>query len=127
MKKITKRIFSAILSAIMLILALPLTGFASDKIYTYKYEYIELGSYPQSQVKDSALISKLGSVNKNWVSYFSAVCGHTALRGSFSSSYAAELNPPSRLRRTASHKAEAICSSIDTPTYEAFSFYGFPN
>ena len=73
MKKITKRIFSAILSAIMLILALPLTGFASDKIYTYKYEYIEFGSYPQSQVKDSALISKLGSVNKNWVSYFSAV------------------------------------------------------
>ena len=39
MKKITKRIFSAILSAIMLILALPLTGFASDKIYTYKYVY----------------------------------------------------------------------------------------
>ena len=69
MKKITKRIFSAILSAIMLILALPLTGFASDKIYTYKYEYIEFGSYPQSQVKDSVLISKLDSVNKNWVSY----------------------------------------------------------
>ena len=33
MKKITKRIFSAILSVIMLILALPLTGFAASKTY----------------------------------------------------------------------------------------------
>ncbi len=69
MKKITKRIFSAILSAIMLILALPLTGFAASKTYVDYGDIIEFGSYPQSQVKDSALISKLNFVNKNWISY----------------------------------------------------------
>ncbi len=69
MKKITKRIFSVILSAIMLILALPLTGFAANKTSVGEYETVEFGSYPQSQVKDSALISKLNSVNKNWISY----------------------------------------------------------
>ena len=69
MKKITKRIFSAILSAIMLILALPLTGFATSKTSVGEYETVKFGSYPQSQVKDLTLISKLNSVNKNWISY----------------------------------------------------------
>mgnify|MGYP000640695890 CR=1 FL=1 len=69
MKKITKRIFSAILSAIMLILALPLTGFASSKTYVDYGDIIEFGSYPQTQVKDTELIKKLDNIGKSWRSY----------------------------------------------------------
>ena len=69
MKKITKRIFSAILSAIMLILALPLTGFASSKTYVDYGDIIEFGSYPQTQVKDAELIKKLDNIGKSWRSY----------------------------------------------------------
>ena len=70
MKKITKRIFSAILSAIMLILALPLTSFAvSSATYIEEGDIVEFGTYPQSTIDDSALIKQLDSVNKDWVSY----------------------------------------------------------
>ena len=69
MKKITKLIFSAILSAIMLILALPLTGFASSKTYVDYGDIIEFGSYPQTQVKDAELIKKLDNIGKSWRSY----------------------------------------------------------
>ena len=69
MKKITKRIFSAILSAIMLILALPLTGFAASKTYVDYGDIIEFGSYPQTQVKDAELIKKLDNIGKSWRSY----------------------------------------------------------
>ena len=69
MKKITKRIFSAILSAIMLILALPLTGFAANKVYVDYGDIIEFGSYPQTQVKDAELIKNLDKVVKGWKSY----------------------------------------------------------
>ena len=69
MKKMTKRIFSAILSAIMLILALPLTGFAASKTYVDYGDIIEFGSYPQTQVKDAELIKKLDNIGKSWRSY----------------------------------------------------------
>ena len=69
MKKITKRIFSAILSAIMLILALPLTSFAASKTYVDYGDIIEFGSYPQTQVKDAELIKKLDNIGKSWRSY----------------------------------------------------------
>lgn len=37
---------------------------------TYKVgDIIEFGSYPQSKVTDSSLVSALDSVSKNWVSY----------------------------------------------------------
>lgn len=37
---------------------------------TYKVgDIIEFGSYPQSKVTDSSLVSALNSVSKNWVSY----------------------------------------------------------
>ena len=62
MKRITKRIFSAILSAIMLILALPLTSFAASKTYVDYGDIIEFGSYPQTQVKDAELIKKLDNI-----------------------------------------------------------------
>ena len=75
MKKVFKRILSALLAVIMLVGIAPLTGIdfkaeAANK--TYKVgDIIEFGSYPQSEVTDSALISKLDKASENveWTSY----------------------------------------------------------
>lgn len=73
MRKIIKRIFASLLMVVMLLTAAPLTGFAFQAEAaetTYKTgDIIEFGSYPQSKVTDSATISQLDSISKNWISY----------------------------------------------------------
>ena len=73
MRKIIKRIFASLLMVVMLLTAAPLTGFAFQAEAaetTYKTgDIIEFGSYPQSKVTDSATISQLDNISKNWISY----------------------------------------------------------
>ncbi len=69
MKKITKRIFCMVLATVLLLSATSLASYAATIKDVCFWDLIEYGSYPQSQVKDSALISELDKVNKNWVSY----------------------------------------------------------
>ena len=69
MKKITKRILCMVLSTVLLLSATSLASYAAVPEKVSFWDIVELGSYPQSQVKDSALISALDKVNKNWVSY----------------------------------------------------------
>ena len=69
MKKITKRILCLVLSTVLLLSATSLASYAAVPEKVSFWDIVELGSYPQSQVKDSALISELDKVNKNWISY----------------------------------------------------------
>ena len=69
MKKITKRILCMVLATVLLLSATSLASYAAVPEKVSFWDVVELGSYPQSQVKDSALISALDKVNKNWVSY----------------------------------------------------------
>ena len=69
MKKITKRILCMVLSTVILLSATSLASYAAVPEKVSFWDIVELGSYPQSQVKDSALISELDKVNKNWISY----------------------------------------------------------
>ena len=69
MKKITKRILCMVLSTVLLLSATSLASYAATIKNVYFWDIIEYGSYPQSQVKDSALISELDKINKNWISY----------------------------------------------------------
>lgn len=60
-----KRITSLLLSVIIIISSIPVSGiltFAAD-------ELIEYGNYPQSRVTDSSLIAQLDSVTSQWKSY----------------------------------------------------------
>ena len=69
MKKITKRILCIVLATVLLLSATSLASYAATIENVYFWDLVEYGSYPQSQVKDSALISELDKINKNWVSY----------------------------------------------------------
>ena len=69
MKKITKRILCMVLSTVLLLSATSLASYAAVPEKVSFWDVVELGSYPQSQVKDSTLISELDKINKNWVSY----------------------------------------------------------
>ena len=69
MKKITKRILCMVLAMVLLLSATSLASYAAVPEKVSFWDIVELGSYPQSQVKDSALISELDKVNKNWISY----------------------------------------------------------
>ena len=69
MKKITKRILCMVLATVLLLSATSLASYAATIKNVYFWDIIEYGSYPQSQVKDSALISELDKINKNWISY----------------------------------------------------------
>ena len=69
MKKITKRILCMVLSTVLLLSVTSLASYAAVPKKVSFWDIVELGSYPQSQVKDSALISELDKVNKNWISY----------------------------------------------------------
>lgn len=76
MKRTLKRILSTVLVAVMLIGIAPIGGIdftpkakAMD-LSSYKVgDLIEFGSYPQSKVTDSGLISKLDNQFKIWISY----------------------------------------------------------
>lgn len=76
------RKFAAVLFAIVLLCAAPIGGLvgvdgmslfapkAEAAGKTYKVgDIVEFGSYPQSRVTNSSLVSALNSVSKNWVSY----------------------------------------------------------
>ena len=76
MKKKLKQIISAILVAIMLIGTAPISGInlsvesSAMDLSSYKVgDLIEFGSYPQSEVKDEALIAELDNMTKGWQSY----------------------------------------------------------
>lgn len=67
-----RKLLSIILILCMLLSIAPLTVWAAVDYDADSYKFgdiIEFGSYPQSEVKDSALIAELDKVNKNWVSY----------------------------------------------------------
>ena len=76
------RKFAAVLLAIVLLCAAPIGGLvgvdgmslfapkAEAAGKTYKVgDIVEFGSYPQSRVTNSSLVSALNKVSKNWVSY----------------------------------------------------------
>lgn len=76
MKKTFRRILSALLIAVMLVGFAPVGGIdlnvksSAESGSSYKTgDIIEFGSYPQSKVTDSATVSKLDGVTKNWKSY----------------------------------------------------------
>lgn len=76
MKKTFRRILSALLIAVMLVGVAPVGGIdlnvksSAESGSSYKTgDIIEFGSYPQSKVTDSATVSKLDGVTKNWKSY----------------------------------------------------------
>lgn len=78
MKKMFKRILSALLVAVLLIGIAPMGGFglapkanAKDISSCKVGDIIEFGSYPQSKITDSDLIAKIEAVGKSisWVDY----------------------------------------------------------
>lgn len=76
MKKTVKRLFASLMVVVMMITAAPLSGFElsvdvkAKSLSDYSIgDIVEFGSYPQSKVTDSALISALDSVPKLWISY----------------------------------------------------------
>ena len=68
--KSTKKLLSVLLSVLMLALTLSCVSvcFTAGAAYNAG-DIIELGSYPQTRVKDSSLISALDGVNKGWIYY----------------------------------------------------------
>ncbi len=68
MKKF-KKIISLIFTAIMLMGMLSLAANAKSIEEYSSGDIIEFGSYPQSKVTDSATISALDAMSKNWISY----------------------------------------------------------
>jgi hypothetical protein len=81
LNKEVKRIFCAMLAAIMLISIAPLTGMAdwlggviadaaNKQITEYSVgDIVDFGSYPQSKVTDSSLVSALNAQGGTWQSY----------------------------------------------------------
>ena len=89
------RKIAAVLIAIVVLCAAPIGGlvgvdcmsFFAPKAEaagkTYKVgDIIEFGSYPQSKVTDSSLVSALNGVSKNWVSYgyYSGDCSYGSMK-----------------------------------------------
>ena len=60
-----KKVLSLLLSALLLITAVPIVSFTTSA----DYEYVTLGSYPQSKVTDVDTLSALSEANKEWISY----------------------------------------------------------
>ena len=74
MKSRAVRLLSAFLVLCLLLTAAPLSFFSITELFPQAYayatgEYIQYGTYPQSQVTDSALIKKLDAAQKTWKSY----------------------------------------------------------
>ncbi|MBR6702682.1 MAG: InlB B-repeat-containing protein, partial [Clostridia bacterium] len=65
--KISSVLLSLILTAALLCCIMPFAVFAQDEYSAG--DTFEFGSYPQSRVTDSALVSSLDGVTKSWVSY----------------------------------------------------------
>ena len=91
-KNIFKSLLALTLALIMVLGAAPLSELAgvdwaslfapkAEAATTYKVgDTVAFGSYPQSEVTDSSLVSALNKVAKNWVSY-----GYYSGDGSYSS------------------------------------------
>lgn len=62
--KTTKKILSAVLVLVMLLTAMPM-AFAEGNTYQVG-DIIQFGSYPQSEVKDEALIAELNALAPEW-------------------------------------------------------------
>lgn len=70
MKKIFKRSVAIVLTVVMLLGVVPLSGIeVTASAADSAYDIVEFGSYPQSEVTDSSTISKLDKITKNWISY----------------------------------------------------------
>ncbi|MCR5042283.1 MAG: DUF6273 domain-containing protein [Clostridia bacterium] len=70
--KTTRKIFSVLLTACMLLSALPVLGLngIAPKAEAYNVgDLIEYGTYPQSLVSDTGLVSALDSAQKTWRSF----------------------------------------------------------
>ena len=68
--KTSKKLLSLLLAVIMIVCTVPM-AFAQGKTYEVG-DIIEFGSYPQSEVKDQALLFKLSELApawENWTSY----------------------------------------------------------
>ena len=69
----TKRILSIILALVLTLSAIPFGGMISSYAKTIEeysvWDIIEFGSYPQSKVTNTSLISSLDSISKSWISY----------------------------------------------------------
>lgn len=76
-KKLVKRTLSALLVMVLLLSAAPLNGFVGLDLFgtmasaaSYNVgDIVEFGSYPQSEVKDSATLAALNGKTLNWISY----------------------------------------------------------
>ncbi len=65
-----KHIFVFSVVAILIISVCLLVFKKNEKLSSYKQgDIIEIGSYPQSEVKDEVLLSNLNSLNLKWISY----------------------------------------------------------
>lgn len=76
MKRKVKRILASMLTVVLLLTAAPLSEFdfsvmssAAGGVNYSTGDIIELGSYPQSKLTDTALLSVLNSLSLSWVSY----------------------------------------------------------
>ena len=61
MKRVLKQTLSLMLTAIIVVAALPFSVVAEDKTTFKKGDIVEFGSYPQTEVKESALIDVLNA------------------------------------------------------------------
>ncbi len=70
MKKLSKKLLAVLLVIVMLVPTgvMCITSSATDVSYNVG-DIVELGSYPQTRVTDSALISSLNSISATWNSY----------------------------------------------------------
>lgn len=65
-----KKVLSLLLSVLMVISIIPISGVSAEAASTISNGVvITLGSYPQSKVTDSAVISQLNNKSKTWKSY----------------------------------------------------------
>lgn len=72
MKRIIKRSLSVLIMLALLLSAVPISYVAQATAASLGYvvgDVIEFGSYPQSEVTDSAIISQLENKELNWISY----------------------------------------------------------
>lgn len=83
MKRVFKSVLSVLLAAMTVISTVPVSYVAHASAASLGYvvgDIIEFGSYPQSKLTDSVIISALESQNLNWISY-----GYRSGNGEFGS------------------------------------------
>ncbi len=63
------KVISLLLALVMLVSAVPVFNIGVGAANYFRGDIVEFGSYPQSKVTDTALISELDKIEKSWVSY----------------------------------------------------------